>query len=117
MVHISTDHLNRFRAFAQKAKTNSSEPDFVAAIYVLSAPLLSGKVDNYIGDRIINFSEMMVAMNPWSSGEKALIKLSAALYNSAWEVNINEVFWPLDPAHVKIALEALKIRFGDGTLI
>jgi len=54
----------------------------------------------------------MKAAGPWSSSEKALLRLAAALFNSSWKADINDVFWSLDHDNVNLALEALKIRFA-----
>ena len=95
----------------RKAKVASSEKDWHATLFILSSPLLAKKCSKYVKSRKILFPELMEAAGPWSSSEKALVKLAAALFNSSWKVDINDAFWSLDINNTNLAIEALKIRF------
>jgi hypothetical protein len=86
--------------------------DSLACIYVLSA-IGKDSVRKYIveSDRIA-FDELLGVASPWSSSEKALLKLAAHLFNSIWPANIDEVFYNLDYNNKRIALKAIQMRYN-----
>lgn len=113
MEFTDIDHQERYRELLKKAQVKESEADWRAALFLLSSPLLAGKgAARYVQPRKIELSDLMKAAGPWSSSEKALLRLAAALFNSSWKADINDVFWSLDHDNVNLALEALKIRFA-----
>ena len=81
-----------------------------AAAYLLTVfPVLSA----YISEGRINFEKVLDRTIVWSSGEKALIKLAAHLYDpSRWSGNIDDVFYILDEDNTRVALEALRIMYS-----
>ena len=108
-----SDHEKRYQEFVAICQPNHGEKDFAAAIFLLSSPLLSRKGDaaKHVKTGQIQFSQLMKKIGPWSGSEKAMVKLAAAMYNSVWKVDVNEAFRRLDDGNVKLALEALRIRW------
>ncbi len=113
MKNIAADHLNRFRTLAIKAGARCNEPEYMAALYLLSAPVLASRVEGHVEYRQIRFSKLAGVAEPWGGGEKALVKLAAALFNSCWRADLNEVFGALDSHNRELALVALRIRYGS----
>lgn len=108
---LNNGHKETFQELEEVAQTRPGEKDFKAAIYILSCPLLASRCEKYIKPREIGFTDLMDDAQVWSSSEKGLLSLAAALFNSAWKADINNVFWNLDDDNTALALEALKIRF------
>lgn len=112
MDFLNITHMESFKELVKKAKARPGEKELKAALFLLSSPLLAGKdTGRYVEEGTIRFSELVSKMGPWSSGERALVKLAAALFNSYWKADVNEVFRSLDADNTRLALEALKIRF------
>lgn len=85
--------------------------EYCAALYALAATEKEN-ILKYADPDGIEFDDLLKAAAPWSSGEKALVSLAAALFNySAWSATINDVFYNLDGANVDAALEALRLRY------
>lgn len=105
------EHMQLYWEFMAKAKAKESQFEWAAALFLLSSPLLAKRCAKYIKPRSICFTELMEAAKPWSSSEKALVKLAAALFNSSWKADINDIFWSLDLDNTDLALEAIKFRF------
>ena len=105
-------HREKFHEMVGKCQARPGEKDLLAAVYLLSSPLLAGKrVEKYIRPGEIRFSELMESSGAWSSGEKGLLKLAASLFNSCWKADVNDIFWSLDTENAELALEALRLRF------
>lgn len=111
MEYHDYEHMQNFKKCMAQAKAKESEASWVAALFLLSSPLLSIKCAKYIKSREIYFTELLEASKAWSSGEKGLVKLAAALFNSSWKADINDVFWSLDLDNTDLALEAIRFRF------
>lgn len=107
-----SSHEVTFRKFMAKAGAGYNDPEYLAALFVLSSNLLAGRTERYVDRMRIHFRELVGGMESWSSSEKSLVLLAAALFNSAWKADINVIFWNLDNKNIELALEALKIRFG-----
>lgn len=104
-------HHKKFQEMMRICHKRQMENDYLAAIFLLSSPLLGKKAEKYIWPGEIRFSELMERCGVWSSGEKGLLKLAASLFNSGWKADLNDIFWSLDAENVELALEALRIRF------
>lgn len=105
------EHMQNFKKFMAQAKAKESEAPWVAALFLLSTPLLAKKCAKYVKPRKIYFSELIEAAKPWSSSEKAIVKLASALFNSSWKADINDIFWSLDLDNTDLALEAVRFRY------
>lgn len=113
MKFADSGHFKYFQKLIKGTRARRDKKDWLAALFLLSAPLLAGKrTEEYVGCGMIRFAELKQKMKPWSSSEKAFVKLAAALFNSSWKADINDIFWSLDADNVNLALEALKIRFS-----
>ena len=104
-------HMECFQELIKKAEARVSEKNWRAALFLLSSPLLGRRCAKYIKPREIGFTELMEEIKPWSSSEKALTRLAAALFNNSWKIDINDIFWSLDLDNTALALEAIKLRF------
>ncbi|KKM13039.1 hypothetical protein SY88_00265 [Clostridiales bacterium PH28_bin88] len=105
-----TEHQNSYAELRERAGVASSDREYRAALYVLAA--LNKPVEGYVFQRRIAFDALLKAARPWSSGEKALIRLAATLFNGhAWKAKVHDVFYILDPSNCQVALEALRIRY------
>ncbi len=104
-------HEVTFRKFMAEAGAGCNDPEYLASLFVLSSNLLYGRTERYVGHMRIRFMDLVRDMECWSSGEKSLVLLAAALFNSSWKADLNYLFWNLDDKNVELALEALKIRF------
>ncbi len=109
----SADHKVRFGKLVQKVGAKYSEAEYMAALYLLGTPLFVHKVEEYVEYRQIRFSKLVCVAESWGSGEKALVRLAAALFNSCWKADLNEVFGALDAQNIELALMALRIRYGS----
>jgi len=89
----------------------SRDRGYQAALYALAA---TGKnVREYVSPGEIHFDELLGDAAPWSSGEKALVKLAATLFNSAaWPVTVQDIFYSLDKDNLRVAVEALMVRYA-----
>ena len=113
MKFADSGHEKRYQELAAICQFTAGEKDFAAALFLLSSHLLAwkGDVAKHVRPGSIIFSKLMKKIGPWSGSEKAMVKLAAALYNSNWKVDVNDVFWSLDANNAELALEALRIRF------
>jgi hypothetical protein len=84
-----------YRALCDKAQVQAGEREYLASLYVLAA--LDKPVERFVLPREIDFPALVKQARPWSSGEKALVKLAATLFNSTfWKVSLHDVFCRLD---------------------
>lgn len=111
MKFADVEHLECFQELIKKAKAGDSEKNWRATLFLLSSPLLARRCAKYVERQKILFPRLMEESRPWSSGEKALVKLAAALFNNSWKIDVNDIFWSLDDDNTALALEAIKIRF------
>lgn len=88
------EHEQAFTELKARARVTGGK-NFLAALYVLGA---TGKsLNKYVFPGEIHFAELTKDAAPWSSGEKALVKLAATLFNSlAWPVTVEDAFYSLD---------------------
>lgn len=104
------EHERLYIKFLEKAQARRGEREYLAALYVLA--VLNKPLEQYISPRQVAFDELNKVAKPWSSGEKALVKLAAALFNSTfWKARVHDVFCSLDSSNCQVALESLKIRY------
>jgi len=107
---ISEEHANTYQTLAYKAQAGRSS-EFRAALYVLAA-IKYKDLRKYVEPEAINFVTLMKDCKPWSSSEKALVRLAATLFNAgSWPVPVGDIFYSLDESNTGVALEALKIRY------
>lgn len=115
MVFQDTDHEQNFGLFVEKTECGYGEPDYMAALFLLSTPLLARRTMNHVKRRAIEFPKLLELIKPWSSSEKALVRLAASLFNGSYKADVNDTFWNLDAANINLVLKALEIRFGSKT--
>ena len=109
MYFKSDDHKKLFLALKQKAG-QGDDCEYTAALYVLST--LGKPILKYIQPDGIEFSSLFNDSIAWSSSERALIKLAAALFNAARSpAYIDEVFYSLDEENTRVALQGLELRY------
>ena len=105
----SEEHSKSYADLKSRART-AGDVEYLAALYVLGA--IGKNVSEYVYPGGIRFKRLAEDSASWSSGEKALIRLAATLFNSlAWPVTVQDVFCHLDRDNARVALEALKIRY------
>lgn len=104
-------HAAKFKELILRAQAHG-ERDYTAALFLLSSPLVARRCSKYVEPRGIKFTALIKASAPWSSSEKGLVKLAAALFNNHFKCDVNDAFWNLDSNNTAIAIEAIKIRFG-----
>ncbi|MDD3057137.1 MAG: hypothetical protein PHO72_02400 [Sphaerochaeta sp.] len=105
----NNDHRDQFLILKAKAG-QGNDCEYCSAIYVLAA--LGKSVEKHVQLGGIKFLALFKDAEVWSSSEKALVKLAAALFNAdAWPVTIEDVFYSLDEENIRVALQALEIRY------
>lgn len=105
-------HRARFQAMWRKAARPVEDLEWRSALYVLSAVEKSGLAD-CIHDGYIDFDALHKLASSWSTSERALCYLAHELFNGWGNITISQLFRDLDPEHVQIALEGLKMRYFD----
>lgn len=104
-------HEAVYRELQAKTRVTSGR-DILASLYVLAAIEKEG-LPKYVSEGSIDFASLLETSKPWSSGEKALAKLAATLFNStAWPATTDEVFYSLDADNFRVATEALALRYN-----
>lgn len=105
-------HREAYRELAAKVGAEGGR-EARAAVYVLAA--VEKDLGGYVSPARIDFSSLLEVSGSWSSGERALVKLAATLFNAAaWPVVVDEVFSALDAENFRLAVEALTLRYGWG---
>lgn len=90
-----------------------ADSESISALYVLAAVGKSKVIDSLVSRGEIDFPKLLRVCRPWSSGEKAMVKLAASLFNQFnYKAIINDVFRPLDQSNTTMVLEALKLRYS-----
>lgn len=109
MYYKNDEHKEFFLTLKEKAR-QGNDCEYTAALYVIAA--IGKPIRVSILKSGINFSEWFKEAEIWSSSEKALARLAAALFNaSTWPVPIGDVFRHLDKENTRVALQALEIRY------
>lgn len=104
------EHQDLFNVLVEKAGQGVGDPEYSSAIYVLSA--IGKNVSKYVLAGEIKFPALFKAAKVWSSGEKALLRLAATLFNAGtYPVTINDVFYHLDDENQLVAIRGLAIRY------
>jgi hypothetical protein len=110
MHFASEDHADTYEALASMAQVGRDR-EFQAALYVLAA-IRYKHLRQYVEPGGIRITALMEDSKPWSTSEKALVRLAATLFNSgAWPVPVGDIFYSLDETNTGVALEALSIRY------
>lgn len=109
MKFLSDDHQN---AFAYLVELNGApNPGGMAALYLLAR--FGTRMARYVSPGEIAMDELLEDSKPWSSGERALVRLAAHLLTPwAWSCTVDEALSSLDADHFEVALEALRIAYG-----
>lgn len=108
MWFTDSKHEQVYTLLREKAQEEGKE--YQAALYILAA--LQKPVEQFVSPHEIDFGTLLKAAGPWSSGEKALVKLAATLFNGfVWKFSLDNMFYCLDSGNFQIAMEALKIRY------
>lgn len=106
----SDEHEKSFAELVKRGRV-TRDREYLAALYALAATCKN--VQKYVSPGEIHFDELVGDAEPWSSGEKALVKLAATLFNSAaWPVTVQDVFYSLDRDNLRVAMEALMVRYA-----
>jgi hypothetical protein len=105
----TTDHQAVFNNLLERTgQWDSSE--YKAAVYILSA--IGKDVSEYVRPGEIKYPALFKKSSVWSSGEKALLRLSAALFSSStWKADLGNVFHSLDADNCRVAIQAIEIRY------
>ncbi len=116
MYFKTVEHQKMFNSLLKKAG-QGNDLEYTAAIYTLSA--IGKDVREYILSGEIKYPALFKVASVWSSGEKALLRLSATLFNaSTWSVNIDDIFHHLDADNCRVAIQAIEIRYlGSGDVL
>jgi len=105
----SKEHEKSFNGLVIRAG-QGNDSEYTAAVYVLSA--LGKRIEKYVLPGEIKYPALFRVAKVWSSSEKALLKLSATLFNAgAWSAKIGDTFHHLDAENREVAIEAIKIRY------
>lgn len=108
-MHFKNDkHEMHFVNLCAKANCGDNK-EYRAALYCLAAT--EKPVVKYVDGYGISFRKLLKECEKWSSGERALIKLGANLFNPTWEVSVSDTFESLDKENFQVALQALQIRY------
>ncbi len=130
---LSDDHERLFRdlvyLFFDGSEAGETEEDVMTrnrevgpALYVLSALRFKGEeVRQHLGRGRAAFAALVDASNAWSSGEQALLRLAAHLYDcKEYPCSFLACLGDLDERNFEAAMHALRWRFdrfaGAGTL-
>jgi hypothetical protein len=109
MYFKTVEHQKMFNSLLKKAG-QGNDLEYTAAIYTLSA--IGKDVREYILSGEIKYPAIFKEAEVWSSGEKALLRLSAALFNaSLWKANLGDIFHHLDADNCRVAIQAIEIRY------
>ena len=109
MHFVSEAHRGRYETLSDRAQAGDDR-EYQSALYVLAA--LDKDLEQFVGYWKIDFPALKRASRQWSSGEKAMIKLAANLFNNtSWRANITDVFCPLGRDFTQVALEGLRLRY------
>lgn len=110
MYYKSNEHQKRALAMKNKAG-QGNDCEYDSALYVLAA--LEKHVEEYVSKGGgIKFPQLFKDAEVWSSSEHSLLRLAATLFNAdTWPVTIEDVFYSLDEENIRVALQALKIRY------
>jgi hypothetical protein len=105
----TVEHQELFNSLIKKAR-QGNDPEYSAAIYALAA--IGKDISKYILPGEIKYPALFKVASVWSSGERALLKLSATLFNAGtWPVNMDDIFHHLDAGNCQVAIQAIKIRY------
>lgn len=105
----NNQHARSFAALWALSQKNKDR-EFLSALYVLGA--IDKNLEPYVSPKGINFEALKAQSQSWSSGEKALLKLAAAVFNSALSpTTVDDVFYSLDSRNFQVAVEGLKMRY------
>lgn len=106
-------HQKLFNRLLAKIGTwATKDREYCSAFYALAATEKQN-VLRYIEHEGIDFDQLLKDSEPWSSGERALVKLAATLFNSqGFPLTVQEVFYSLDRENIQAAMEAMVIRYN-----
>lgn len=84
----------------------------LAATWILAAPMLWGRVEQWVNHERheIDFSRMLD--EPWSTSERLMILAANDLFNGDRTAGLDELVATLDDRHLQLVLDAIKIRRG-----
>lgn len=111
------EHQERYEGFIRQDGTHPKDRERQALFYVFAGfGELVGKIDQFndFEGRMIRpegFEEVDL-----TSGSKALVELAFNLYNNHPCGTVVDLFASLDERNRRLALEAIKIRFGVGEI-
>ena len=109
---IDLDHKNNIKHFKDKLyEPLQKNREYLSAIYLLSKAHHS--YIEYIELNCIRFTDLFEGYqyNIAGSGERALVKLAAHLFNNQWEIDLISCMSSLDENNLEAAFKAMEIRF------
>ncbi|WP_041274661.1 hypothetical protein [Desulforamulus reducens] len=106
-------HQNLFNKLLSKIGTwATKDKEYCSACFALAATEKQN-VFKYVDHEGIDFDQLLKDSKLWSSGERALVKLAATLFNSqGFPLTVQEVFYSLDHENTQAALKAIGIRYN-----
>lgn len=109
MYFKTADHQTAFNNLLEKAGQVESR-EYKAAVYALAA--IGKDISGYILPGEIKYPAIFKEAEVWSSGEKALLRLSATLFDATlWKANLGDIFHHLDANNRQVAIQAIEIRY------
>lgn len=93
----------------------ASDPEWASALYLLTSPMLMRKgvmgcVD--FGRCTIDVPRLRRVSEPWSSGERAMLRAACDLFNGGGNLGLAVLFHSLDDDNLRRVLEAIEMRCG-----
>ena len=93
----------------------ASEPEWASALHLLTSPTLlrkgvMGCVD--FGRCTIDVPRLRRVSEPWSSGERVMLRAACDLFNGGGNLGLASLFRSLDDDNLRRVLEAVEMRRG-----
>jgi hypothetical protein len=93
----------------------TSEAEWAATLYLLTSPALLRKgVMQYVDFArcTIDVPRLRRLSEPWSSGERAMLRAACDLFNSGGNLGLATLLHSLDSDNLRRVLEAIEMRRG-----
>jgi hypothetical protein len=89
-----------------------TDAEYVAAVHVLTAPILAARTPGYITPDGIRFDRLLEASRSWSHGEQLLVDVALDLWNGDGKSTPMDLIRSLDDGNFDRVLEAIALRRG-----
>ena len=93
----------------------TTEVEWASALYLLTSPVLLRKgVMQYVDFSrcTIDVPRLRRLSEPWSSGERAMLRAACDLFNSGGNLGLATLLHSLDSGNLRRVLEAIEMRRG-----